>query len=173
MKLLFNLLAAFTFSILSTSAFADGHAHIKVGDLMIMKPEIRATVKSAPVSAGYLKIKNTGNEDDTLLAGTAGFAGKVQLHNMEMVEGVMRMRPVEGGIVIPAGGEVTLAKGGLHIMFMKLEEQMKADDSHKVTLKFAKAGEVEVEMNVVEIGAEGGHSDHGSHGHSDGEAKTN
>lgn len=129
----------------------SAHAHdYKVGNLVIEHPFIPATVKVAPVAAGYMTIKNTGSEDDKLLSISSTFSGKQEIHTMKMVEGVMRMRPLQDGVVIPGGGEAKLAKGGNHMMFIKLNEQMQAGEMRDVTLVFEKAGEVKIGMIVID-----------------------
>jgi copper(I)-binding protein len=60
----------------------------------------------------------------------------------------MRMRPVEGGLAIPADGRVVLQPGGLHLMFMEINAPLVAGTTFPVTLRFAKAGEIKVEFNV-------------------------
>lgn len=137
---------------------AHGMQTVSVGDLKIMSPIIRATPLNAPVSAGYMMIQNSGSENDRLIGGTASFAGKVEVHEMKMDGEIMKMRKVAGGLEIPAGGEVTLKSGGLHIMFMKLEEQMVAGETHMMSLEFEKAGSVEFELPVKKV--ERGHHRH-------------
>lgn len=158
MKFFYASLTAFTLLLSSLYAYAGD---IKAGDLIIMNPSIPATVKSAPVAAGYLMIKNTGAEADKLLSVSADFSAKQQLHTMTMIEGVMRMRPLKEGIEIPAGGKITLKKGGDHLMFMKLSEQMQVGEMREVTLTFEKAGEVKIKMPVKDMKhGEGDHSNH-------------
>ncbi len=167
MRFFVSALAALTLSVF-TSAFAFAHDY-HVGSLTIEHPHIPATVKAAPVAAGYLIIKNNGSEDDRLLNVSAGFSAKQQIHSMTMVEGVMRMRPLKDGVAIPAGGEISLKKGGNHLMFMKLSEQMQAGELRDVTLIFEKAGEVKIGMIVIDPedledeGEPEGHSGHSGH----------
>ena len=143
------------------SVFAHG---TKVGDLMISKMRIRATPPGAPVSGGYMVIKNTGTVTDRITGISADFAGKAEIHEMKLDGDIMRMRPLVGGLEIPAGGEVILKPGGLHLMFMQLGEQLKEGDSRKVTLTFEKAGEVEVDFKVRDITKSHKHGDHSGHG---------
>jgi len=133
---------------IATSAFAHEY---KVGDLEIIHPYARATQPNAPVSGGYMTIKNTGTEADHLIGGAADFAGMVQIHEMKMENDVMKMREIEGGLEIPAGGEVVLKPGGYHVMFMKLKEQLQAGETRKTTLQFEKAGPVDIEFNVEDV----------------------
>ncbi|MDB2407892.1 copper chaperone PCu(A)C, partial [Jannaschia sp.] len=82
-------------------------------------------------------------------------AGTVQLHEMSMSDGVMRMARRDGGIPIPAGETVTLEQGGLHVMFMRLPSGFAEGLAIPATLVFEQAGEIEV---VFTVEARGGHS---------------
>lgn len=164
-----KFISAFSIMFLSAfatciSAFANDY---KLGNLVVEHPVIPATVKAAPVAAGYLKITNNGTEADRLVSISADFSAKQQIHTMTMIDSVMRMRPLKDGVEIPAGGEATLRAGGDHLMFMKLNEQMEAGQMRKVTLVFEKAGELEVEMLVVDMSDLGDekedHTNHSGH----------
>ena len=120
----------------------------RVADLIISNPIIRATPPHAPVSVGYLKIRNTGNSSERLLGISASFAKNAEMHVMKMKSGIMTMRPMTDGLEIPAGDEVTLKPGGLHIMFMKLSAQMKAGEERSVNLVFKNAGELAINFEV-------------------------
>jgi len=63
---------------------------------------------------------------------------------MEMDNGVMRMRAVDGGLAIAAGDSVTLAPGGLHIMLMGLTTDLAPDTQHEIILVFEKAGDIKL-----------------------------
>ncbi len=125
---------------------------IKAGRLEISMPMIRATPPGAPVSAGYMRISNPSDAADRLIGGSAAFAGKVEVHEMTMDGDVMKMRPVEGGLEIPAGGEVLLKPGGYHIMLMQLKEQMQEGQTRKLTLEFEQAGSIELELPIMPVG---------------------
>ena len=71
---------------------------------------------------------------------------------MTMENGVMKMRPVEGGLEIKPGETVTLKPGGLHMMLVDLKHPLEAGKTSKSTLQFEKAGTVKVEMPVLAIG---------------------
>jgi copper(I)-binding protein len=149
-------------ALLATPALAhDGHSHasvepaavtetavLTVGELEISGAFSRATLPNAPVGAGYLTIANTGTADDRLLSATSLVAGVTQIHEMKMEGDVMKMAELPDGLVIPAGGSVTLAPGGLHIMFMQLTQQLVEGTSVPVTLVFERAGTVEVQLAV-------------------------
>jgi len=65
----------------------------------------------------------------------------------------MKMRPVEGGLEIKPGATVTLKPGGLHVMFVDLKHPLQQGKDVKATLKFDKAGNVDVEYPVLAVGA--------------------
>lgn len=76
---------------------------IKAGDLVISQAWSRATPKGAKTGGGYLIIENKGTAPDRLIGGSADVASSVQVHEMSMEGGVMKMRPVESGLTsIPA-----------------------------------------------------------------------
>jgi len=145
-------LALVAATIFSVPAFAH---EVTLGSLTLTDLWTRATPPGAPTAAGYLTITNKGNEADTLTAASSAEAASGELHVMETKDGVMTMRPVEGGIEIPAGGTVTLAPDGLHIMFVTLKAQLKEGEKFPVTLTFAKAGSVTTFMHIMAIGAKG------------------
>jgi len=122
-----------------------------IGDLEIISPYARATPPNAPVSAGYMTIRNTGSAPDRLIGGAADFAGKVEIHEMAMDGDIMRMREIDGGLEIPAGGEVVLKPGGLHVMFMRLGEPLTAGEIRSVTLEFENAGSIEMAVPVQTV----------------------
>ncbi len=144
----FALSAALALSTLSSIATAQEY---KIGDLIIDHPIARATAPGARVGGGYVKIHNNGSTADRLTGGQAGFAGKVEIHEMKMENNIMKMKPIVGGLVIPASGIVTLAPGTNHIMFMKLSKALKEGAKHEATLTFEKAGDVKVTFQIKSI----------------------
>ena len=145
-------LALAAMMLLSAPALA---APVAVDNLEISTPWTRATPPGAPTAGGYLTITNKGSAPDTLTAVSSPIAKASELHLMAMKDGVMTMRAVEGGIAIPAGGSVTLAPDGLHIMFVTLTQPLKAGGTLPVTLTFAAAGSVAIDMPVLPIGSSG------------------
>jgi len=143
------LALALTLLCSSTAAALD----YKLGALEIGQPWARATPPSAPAGSGFLKITNTGSTPDRLVSASSPAAELVQVHEMKMDGNVMRMREVDNGLEIPAGGSVKLAPGGLHLMMMGLKGPLKQGTSVPVTLVFEKAGRIDVELTVEAMGA--------------------
>ena len=143
--------------IILTGVFAlscSAHAYdYKVGALEIDHPWSRAVPKGATVAAGYVTIKNTGTEPDRLLGGSTPVAGKFEVHEMSMDKGIMKMRPVAGGVEIKPGETVELKPQSFHIMMMGLKQPIEKGKPFKGSLVFEKAGAVDVDFAVEAVGA--------------------
>jgi len=109
-----------------------------------------ATPPGALSAGGYLTITNTGNKDETLVGGSASFAKTTQVHEMKIVDDVMKMRHLEPGLEIPAGETVELAPGGLHLMFIELTQSLKDGQTLNASLTFSNAGELPVAFEVID-----------------------
>ena len=137
---------------------------VKAGDLVITQAWSRATPGGAKIGGGYLTIENKGSAPDRLIGGSADVAGKVEVHEMAMNNGVMTMRALDKGLAIEPGKSVKLAPGGYHLMLMDLKSPLKQGDKLPVTLEFEKAGKIKLTFDVQGIGAQapagaGGHMD--------------
>ena len=137
-------------------------------ELIIEDSWIRATPPNAKVSAGYMAIINTGDTADRLISVKSDFAHKNEIHETLMVDGVMKMRPFENGIVIGAGESIMLKPKSSHLMFMGLKQPMQKGDSHIITLMFEQAGEITITVPVLAKQGDTAHShgSHSSHSHS-------
>lgn len=124
------------------------------GSISIEKPFSRATPGNSKVGAGYMTIINKGNEADRLVFASSPAAGKVEIHQMLMQDGVMKMRELAGGLPIEAGKTASLAPEGTHLMLMELKAPLKQGDKVPVMLNFEKAGKVDVTLDVQAIGAQ-------------------
>jgi copper(I)-binding protein len=143
-------IAALAAILLAAPALAHDY---NVGSLRIDHPWARATPKGASVGGGYLSITNTGSTPDTLIGGSSPVAKKLELHEMSMDKGIMKMRALPAGVEIKPGETVTFQPSGYHVMFVGLNQPLKQGERIPATLDFAKAGQVKVEFSVEGIGA--------------------
>ena len=97
------------------SAFA--HAQVTVSE-----PWIRATVGGQKVAGGYMQLKSA--RDTALVAANSPAAATVEVHEMAVVDNVMKMRALQK-LDVPAGRTVELKPGGYHIMLINIKEPMK------------------------------------------------
>jgi len=129
-------------------------ADYDVGSIHISQPWSRATPKGASSGAGYMTVTNKGATSDNVSCVSSDVSAQCQFHSMTMKDGVMKMRPVEGGLGIKPGETVTLKPGsGFHMMLLNLKHPLDQGQNVKATLKFDHAGTVDVEYPVAGIGA--------------------
>jgi copper(I)-binding protein len=108
-----------------------------------------AWVRSNPnlIGAAYMAI--TSPVADELVAASVdpSIAGTVEVHEVVMDDGMMRMREV-AGIALPAGETVMLEPGGYHLMLLDMPEMLEAGTEVVLTLTFASGTEVPVAATV-------------------------
>ena len=111
----------------------------------------QAWVRTAPpgraMTAAYLVIANPGPAPAVLTGVTSPRFGLAEIHETVVVDGVSRMRH-RPRVEIPAGGEIALVPGGLHIMLMQPVDGMPSDGSVNLTLSFEDGRTLLVEASV-------------------------
>lgn len=132
------------------AAFAQGGG---TSTIAVEQPWARATPAGAMTGAVYMTLANKTKDADRLTAASSTVASKVQIHEMAVVKGIMKMRQLVNGLAIPAGGSVTLKPGGYHVMLIGLKKQLIAGQTLPLTLTFAKAGNVSITVPIQAIGA--------------------
>lgn len=144
--------------------FAHG---FKAGEIEIGHPWLRMTPPGAKVGGGYASFDNQGKDADTLVSASVEVAGRTEIHEMAVKDGVMTMRQQPDGVALPAGETVKFAPGGFHLMLFDLKQPLKEGEKYKGTLTFAKAGTVDVVFNVEGMAGPKGSSaapeDHSTH----------
>jgi len=148
-----SLVTAFAVLLGQLSAAPVQAADYDVGAIHIGETWARATPKGASAAAGYLTVTNNGSTPDRLSCVSSDASAKCQIHGMTMENGVMKMRPVEGGLEIKPGETVRLKPASVHVMFLDLKHPLEAGKTLGATLQFEKAGTVQVEFPIAAIGA--------------------
>ena len=136
----------------SPAADAPEQAEPAASIIAVTEPWSRETAEGQNAGGAFMTIANTGTAADRLTGGSTPVAGRVEIHTMTMENDVMRMRQLEDGLEVPAGGEVTLKPGSFHIMLMDLKQPLKAGETVPLTLTFAGAGALETELEVRPAG---------------------
>ena len=151
--IIFVLLLTLT-ALLSACAPAPEGVHLEIESPWVRSSaaasgstDMDAMAASASTSAAYMVIRNAGTEPDTLLAVRADAAEVVELHVSETKNGVTMMSAVEN-VPVPARGKAELKPGGLHIMLIKLKQELTAGEKITLTLVFEKSGEIQVEAEI-------------------------
>jgi copper(I)-binding protein len=120
----------------------------------------RATAPGVKIAAGYVVLRNRGTTPDRLVGVASSAARKVETHVTVRDGDIMRMREV-AGYDIPAGGAMELKPGGAHLMFVDVRKPFKEGERIPVTLRFERAGEVQVDFQVGRAAPGHGHG-HGA-----------
>ena len=141
--------AAAALALAASAALAHDY---KAGAITINHPWARATPSGAKVGAGYFTLTNTGTAPDRLIGATAAAADHVEVHEMSMADGVMKMRPVKGGVELKPGQTVEFKSNAFHLMLVDLKQPLQQGQRVKGTLTFEKAGTVDIEFVVEGIG---------------------
>ncbi|MDK9559233.1 copper chaperone PCu(A)C [Marinobacter sp. M216] len=157
-----SLVVALLLSIIP--ALASAHDYTQ-DNLKIDHPWSRPTPPGTPTGVGYLTITNIGEAPITLIGAQTPRAGHVSIHESSMSDGVMSMKPLKQGLVIPAGETVELKPHSYHLMLEKLPEPLHEGERIPLTLKFRGAETVQVELTVepLDYGVMKKEMDHSGH----------
>jgi len=104
-----------------------------LAQVTVKDPWVRATVPAQHATAAFMQL--TAAEPMRLVAAQSSVAGTVEIHEMAMVDGVMKMRAISG-LDLPAGKTVMLDPGGYHVMLLDLKGQIHVGDVVPITLEF-------------------------------------
>ncbi len=153
---------ALTLAALWLAAAASVHAQVTVKD-----PWVRATVPQQKATGAFMQL--TAVKEARLLSASSPVAGVVEVHEMAMVDNVMKMRALPNGLDLPAGKTVDLKPGGYHVMLMDLKGEVKEGGVVPVTLvvqgKDGKKDSIEVKATVRAVNATAAGGDHGAMKH--------
>ncbi|HEX5393149.1 MAG TPA: copper chaperone PCu(A)C [Rhodocyclaceae bacterium] len=118
-------------ALLATCAFSVALPALAT-DLEVKTPWVRSTVQGQPATGAFMELSS--KDGVTVIGASSSVAGTVQVHQMKMDNGVMKMNALRQ-LEVPAGGNVSLAPGGYHVMLMDLKQQLKPGDTVPLTLK--------------------------------------
>ena len=138
-------------------ALSAGLVHaepVRQGDLEIDAAWARASIGTSRPGAAYFTVRNLGDEADRLTGLSSPVSAMPMLHQTTLSEGISRMAHMEAA-EIPAGGELTLEPGDMHVMLMELTTPLKEGATFPLTLTFEAGGEITVEVPVFGPGATG------------------
>lgn len=135
----------------SAAAFAGAADTVSVHE-----PYVRLAPPTAPASAAFMVLRNTGSRDVRLVRAENPASRVTELHTHLNEGGVMKMRPVPA-VEIKAGGETVLKPGGLHVMLIDLKAPLKEGEIVPITLGFDDGSSKRIEARVVNPMAGGHH----------------
>ncbi|MFA7270299.1 MAG: copper chaperone PCu(A)C [Sterolibacterium sp.] len=119
-----------------------------LADVGVKDAWARGTVAGQTATGAFMELKSS--DDATLIGVSSPVAGVVELHEMTMDNGVMKMRALPR-LDLPAGKPVALRPGSYHIMLMDLKQPLKKGDSLLLTLKLESKDK---KLSTLEVKAE-------------------
>ena len=126
---------------------------------------VRLPPPNLSVTAAYMTLGNSGDEDLTVVAAESPIAGTVELHeHLQDAAGVMRMRQV-ASLPLPAGGRLAMEPGGLHLMLIGLHQPLADGEIVPVTLHLGDGRSLKVAAEVRRARPGRDHEVHHHHGH--------
>jgi copper(I)-binding protein len=121
----------------------------KAGSISISEPRVRIPLNGRDQTAAYLTLTNTGTKADRLISASSPHAGKLELHaHLKTADGMMAMRQINQ-IDIPAGAQVPLTPGGLHLMVKQVKPGLKVGDVLALKLVFASGQTAQFDAPIV------------------------
>jgi copper(I)-binding protein len=126
--------------------------------VMVHEAWARASAGAATTGAAYITLMG-GDQPDTLVGASTPIAATAEPHETINDNGVMKMRPV-AAVAIQPHQMVTFSPGGYHIMLTGLKKPLVAGQSFPLTLTFAHAAPVTVDVKIRAMGHTGPMSGH-------------
>jgi copper(I)-binding protein len=147
-------------TVLAQSPVPQAGAQASPAPVQVQNAWSRATPPHASTGVIYMTLTSPGG--DKLIGASSSVATEASVHETQMQDNVMRMRPIVGGLDLPAGKAVSLAPGGYHIMLEGLKAPLHAGQSVPVHLTFEKAPPQDITVQVRAVGRADDHVGQGA-----------
>ena len=166
MKFAFSILIVLLMAIMPTLADAPQYGSATLNNLIVEQAFIKKPYGNRSQTTAYAIIRNTGDEDDNLIALHTPAAAKTEIHSMILEGEVMKMRPLGYALALPAGQTVEIKPNGhsnegghahahahgnegLHFMLIRLNTKLEHGDIIELMLVFEKAGMLTINVPVI------------------------
>lgn len=130
------------------AADVSGAQAVPVAGVEVSGVWMRPSLGNTGRGAVYMQLINRAETPDLLMGGQTPAAPRVEIHTAGMEDGIMRMRELTDGLLLPPGEAVLLQPRGYHVMLFDMPEKVAVGDSIDLTLIFANAPAVHVAVPV-------------------------
>ncbi len=103
------------------------------------------------VGAAYMVISVRNDATDMLLGASSTAAGRVEIHDIVLVDGNMNMTPAKN-LAVSRDSPLHMKPHGLHVMLMGLNKPLEPEMTIPLKLEFKHSGVIEVEVSVRKFG---------------------
>lgn len=144
---------------------ANGHQHMSSTDqspehqmksasqshseaLHLSNAYIRTMPPGRTTTAGFLRVTNHSAMACQLTGAESSISDRLEFHEHLHSDGMMRMRPVAGGVTVPPGETVIFEPGGLHIMLFNIQQPLISGENTQLQLSTDQCGTVAVSTEI-------------------------
>jgi len=138
-SIIHSLLFGFASSLAVSLAAAEG--------LSAEGAYIRAMPPGQQITAAFLKLVNSGDQDCQITGGSSPIATDLQIHEHQHSNGMMRMRPLQS-VAVEAGQSLLFEPGQLHLMLFGIKESLVPGEQQEFTLTTENCGSIVVAAEV-------------------------
>lgn len=144
------LIVAAQFALLAPLAYSQSQpaTQLKAAVLEAADAYIRTMPPGRSVTAGFLRVTNRGDLPCQLVGVESPVSDRLEFHEHLHSDGMMRMRPVSGGLQIAAGETLLFQPGGLHIMLFNIQQPLVAGENTPLQLNTDQCGTLEVDAEI-------------------------
>ncbi|MBU3005137.1 copper chaperone PCu(A)C [Paraglaciecola arctica] len=128
-------------------------------EVIVSNATVRLLPPGVPNTAAYFSIENRSDSNLVLVAASADFASKAEIHNHVMVNNMMSMQQ-QSEVVIGPGESVQFSPGGLHIMLFGLKQALHEGQTLTFTLLTKTQKPITIEASVVSAIQPSAHKHH-------------
>lgn len=132
---------------------------LSLAEVEVMEPVVRLLPPGVPNTAAYMQLVNTASEDVRLIGASSGMVERVEIHDHQMRDGMMKMVQQQE-VTIAANNSLVFRPGGLHLMMFGIKQPLEKGQQVAITLHFADDSAVEVNAVVTEPKASNPHQHH-------------
>ena len=143
-SIIHSLLFGFASSLAISLAAAEG---LGIKELSAEGAYIRAMPPGQQITAAFLKLVNSGDQDCQITGGSSPIATDLQIHEHQHSNGMMRMRPLQS-VAIEAGQSLLFEPGQLHLMLFGIKESLVPGEQQEFTLTTENCGSIVVAAEV-------------------------
>ena len=140
-------------ALLSAATMASLLATGARGEAVISDAWVRAMPPTQSMTAGYLKLDNTGTRAITIVGASSDASPRVEIHNTVTRDGLQRMQPV-ASLEIAAGESIELAPGSYHLMLREMPAMPAEGDRGELCLELDSDERLCSEARVARSGAQ-------------------
>lgn len=135
-----KFLFAYAIAMVTGGATAFSHGYT-IGQLTIDHPYAFVMHAGEKTGIGFLSIANSGATDDRLMSISSPSTQAIVLRDAQDQDAPQ-------GLIVPAGGVLTLQPGGAHLLFQHVPTPFTLGDRIPGTLHFEHAGDIKVEFKI-------------------------